>query len=177
MDRLYNKEFITAACLGVGVGFFIGWISRGRVLGGRSPSTQPSRNGQESCDLSGNNMLSDTGEYKLIVVVRTDLKMGKGKIAAQVAHAAVQAYNSCAKNQPDMLKEWKYSGQPKVVVKIDSETSLLAIASKAKTLGLNASVIRDAGRTQIPGGSVTVCGVGPGPNDLVSSVTGHLKLL
>ncbi|XP_060079135.1 peptidyl-tRNA hydrolase 2, mitochondrial-like [Ylistrum balloti] len=173
MDTLHSKEFISAICLGVGVGFCIGWISRGRVLGRRRQSS-----GQgELDDLSGNNMLSDTGEYKLIVVVRTDLKMGKGKIAAQVAHAAVQAYNSCAKYYPDMLREWKYSGQPKVVVKVDSETSLLALASKAKTLGLNASVIRDAGRTQIPGGSVTVCGVGPGPSDLVSSVTGHLKLL
>ncbi|XP_033748893.1 peptidyl-tRNA hydrolase 2, mitochondrial-like [Pecten maximus] len=176
MDRLYSKEFITAACLGVGVGIFIGWISRGRVLGRRRSSSGNSRD-IDSGDLSDNNMLSDTGEYKLIVVVRTDLKMGKGKIAAQVAHAAVHAYNSCAKRQPDMLKEWKYSGQPKIVVKIDSEASLLAVASKARSVGLNASVIRDAGRTQIPGGSVTVCGVGPGPNDLVSSVTGHLKLL
>lgn len=175
MDRLCSKEVITATCLGVGIGLVIGWISRGRVIRRRRPSTG---NGVgDSGDLSDNNMLSDTGEYKFIVAVRTDLRMGKGKIAAQVAHAAVHANNSCAKHHPDMLKEWKYCGQPKIVVKIDSEASLVALASKARSIGLNASVIRDAGRTQIPGGSVTVCGVGPGPNDLVSSVTGHLKLL
>jgi len=67
-------------------------------------------------------------------------------------------------------------GQTKVTLKADSHETLDTIKEKAERLGLVALEIRDAGRTQMDSGTVTVLGVGPGPSDLVDQVTGHLKL-
>ncbi|ESO06185.1 hypothetical protein HELRODRAFT_64646, partial [Helobdella robusta] len=120
--------------------------------------------------------MGDSGECKLVLVVRNDLKMGKGKVAAQCSHAAVMANEYLMLNFPELYKEYKYNGQPKVVVKCDSEEELLRLAAQARLLRLPVSMVRDAGRTQIAPGSKTVVGIGPGPLDLVNKVTGHLKL-
>ncbi len=79
-------------------------------------------------------------------------------------------------SQKSLLNLWKLSGQRKVVVKVDDEEELLQIESEAKKAGLITSLIRDAGHTQVVAGSKTVLGVGPGPQQLVDKVTGHLKL-
>merc|ERR1711928_215354 len=122
-------------------------------------------------------LISQSGNHKLVLVVRTDLKMGKGKIAAQCSHAVVAAYKQSRTKDPSSLTLWENSGQPKIAVKVDTEEELLAIAEKSRELGLVTSIIRDAGRTQIAPGSKTVLGVGPGNAELVDKVTGHLKLL
>ncbi|XP_024891244.1 peptidyl-tRNA hydrolase 2, mitochondrial-like [Temnothorax curvispinosus] len=113
--------------------------------------------------------------YKLILVIRTDLKMGKGKVAAQCSHAAVAAYKA-ARKHPKILRGWEESGQAKITLKVDSEAALTEIAKQAKAAGLLSNVVQDAGHTQIPAGSKTVCAVGPGPAKLIDQVTGHLKL-
>lgn len=59
----------------------------------------------------------DSDNYKLILAIRTDLKMGKGKVAAQCAHAAVQAYKA-AENYPEVLHAWEKCGQAKITVKV-----------------------------------------------------------
>ena len=117
----------------------------------------------------------DYDNYKLILVIRTDLKMGKGKVAAQCAHAAVAAYKA-ARKHPKLLNLWEECGQAKITVKVDSEDALIAVAKQAKAAGLLSNVIQDAGHTQIAPGSRTVCAVGPGPAPLIDKVTGHLKL-
>ncbi|XP_004922730.1 peptidyl-tRNA hydrolase 2, mitochondrial-like [Bombyx mandarina] len=116
-------------------------------------------------------------EYKLVLVVRTDLSMGKGKIAAQCCHAAVGAFEKALKKDPEGLKAWQMTGQAKVALKIDSLEEIKKIADNAKKMGLITSLIRDAGRTQIAPNSITVLGVGPAPKDIIDKVTGHLKLL
>ncbi|XP_018301236.1 peptidyl-tRNA hydrolase 2, mitochondrial isoform X2 [Mycetomoellerius zeteki] len=113
--------------------------------------------------------------YKLILVIRTDLKMGKGKVAAQCSHAAVAAYK-VARKHPKILRAWEESGQAKITLKVDSEVALTEIAKQAKDAGLLLTIVQDAGHTQIPAGSKTVCAIGPGPAKLVDQVTGHLKL-
>ncbi|XP_076620650.1 peptidyl-tRNA hydrolase 2, mitochondrial isoform X1 [Colletes latitarsis] len=113
--------------------------------------------------------------YKLILVIRTDLKMGKGKVAAQCAHAAVAAYKAAIKN-PKILQAWEECGQAKITVKVDSEDALKEVAKQARAVGLLANMIQDAGHTQVAPGSRTVCAVGPGPASLIDQVTGHLKL-
>ncbi|XP_029674377.1 peptidyl-tRNA hydrolase 2, mitochondrial-like [Formica exsecta] len=113
--------------------------------------------------------------YKLILVIRTDLKMGKGKVAAQCSHAAVAAYKA-ARKHPKILEAWEESGQAKITLKVDSEAALVEIAKQAKAIGLLSNIVQDAGHTQIAAGSKTVCGVGPGPAKLIDQVTGHLKL-
>lgn len=115
-------------------------------------------------------------EVKLTLVVRKDLNMGRGKVAAQCSHAAVNAYKELQRRDPNLLKQWEICGQPKVVVKADNEETLLELYRRAKESGLIVSLIQDAGRTQTAPGSRTVLGVGPGPEDVVDKITGHLKL-
>ncbi|KAG5983693.1 hypothetical protein E4U55_007442 [Claviceps digitariae] len=121
-------------------------------------------------------------ECKLVLVVRTDLGMTKGKIAAQCSHATLACYKTLLRSKPDgpqakLLRRWEKRGQAKIAVQVKSEKELTELRWKALDLGLTAEVIQDAGRTQIDPGSLTVLGVGPGPKSLVDQVTGHLKLL
>jgi PTH2 family peptidyl-tRNA hydrolase len=118
--------------------------------------------------------------FKQAIVLRRDIDMGRGKAAAQAAHASVDAVLSIVKSKREdwvrWLEEWVRGGQMKVVLRVDSEKELLEIYENALKLGLPASIVRDAGRTQLPPGTLTAVAVGPAPEDLVDKVTGHLKL-
>ncbi|KAF2404868.1 PTH2-domain-containing protein [Trichodelitschia bisporula] len=116
-------------------------------------------------------------ECKLVLVVRTDLGMTKGKIAAQCSHATLACYKALLAHAPGTLRAWERGGQAKIATQVKSEEELLVLQATAASLGLCARVVRDAGRTQIAAGSVTVLGVGPGPRGVVDRVTGGLKLL
>lgn len=109
---------------------------------------------------------------KQVIVVRMDVKMGKGKLAGQVAHAAVSAAD-----KSKWRKEWLYDCQMKAVVKCASLEELISLYEKAKRSGLPAELISDAGRTQIPEGTTTCLGIGPAPEEDIDKITGHLKLL
>ena len=108
------------------------------------------------------------------MVVRTDLKMGKGKIAAQCCHACLGAFRRC---DVKILRQWFRLGQTKVVVKVNDREGLRNVAKKAASLDIPFYLVADAGRTQIAPGSETVCAVGPAKVDQVEAVTGHLKLM
>jgi len=110
---------------------------------------------------------------KLAVAVRKDLKMGKGKIAAQVAHAAVE----CAMKPSSKRDRWIEEGQKKVVVWVKDEKELLSLIRKAESLGINICTIRDAGLTQVEPGTLTCAGFGPDEDHIIDSVTGGLKLV
>ncbi|GAA5924887.1 aminoacyl-tRNA hydrolase [Sporobolomyces koalae] len=114
---------------------------------------------------------------KLVLVVRTDLNMNKGKIAAQCGHATLACYKSLNRSNPNLIKHWERTGQAKIAVKCDSEDELLMLQATAQSLGICARSIQDAGRTQVAAGSTTVLGIGPAPVRLVNQVTGNLKLL
>ncbi|EER45356.1 peptidyl-tRNA hydrolase [Histoplasma capsulatum H143] len=120
----------------------------------------------------------NTEEVKLVLVVRTDLGMGKGKIAAQCSHATLACYKYYLTRAPDspILKRWERGGQAKVALQVRSEEELLVLQAQAVSLGLCAQVIQDAGRTQVASGSLTVLGI-LGPKGVVDGVTGSLKLL
>lgn len=111
------------------------------------------------------------------MVVRSDLKMGKGKIAAQVAHASLNAAEAAQQKRPRWYQGWKEEGQAKIVLKVGSEAALDELFKKAKSAGLPAALIEDRGLTQLDPGTVTCLGVGPGPDDEIDAVTGKLKLL
>jgi len=112
---------------------------------------------------------------KLVVLVRTDLGMGRGKIAAQVAHAAVVA--ALAAQGSRDFGAWLGEGQPKVVLSVSDGEQLSTVAAAADAAGLPVHVIRDAGRTQLAPGTPTCCAIGPAENARVDAVTGGLSLL
>jgi len=117
-------------------------------------------------------------EIKQVIVVRSDLKMGKGKVAAQVAHAALDAAEAAQRRHPDWYDSWKGQGQAKVVVKTDGgEEALEDLQRQARSLGLPVSLIQDRGLTQLEPGTTTCLGIGPGPAGEIDKVTGRLKLL
>jgi len=117
---------------------------------------------------------------KMILVVRMDLGMGKGKMCAQCAHAAIEAYKLASGGtsaQRRALVVWDSLGSTKITVKVDSEAALLAVYDRAQSRGVVAAFIRDAGHTQVAPGTVTVLAVGPDDAHLVDEITGELKLL
>jgi peptidyl-tRNA hydrolase, PTH2 family len=114
---------------------------------------------------------------KQAIVVRNDLKMGKGKVAAQVAHASLSAAEAAQQRKPGWYSGWKAEGQAKIVLKVESEEELNQLFQKAKSVGLPASLIQDRGLTQVEPGTVTCLGIGPGPDPEIDAITGKLKLL
>ena len=118
--------------------------------------------------------VSDDEDTKMVLVVRQDLKMGKGKAAAQCCHATLAAYKQARRKCPDTLRVWESSGQPKITLKCDTEEELMTLLARARSLGLVSYVVADAGRTQIAAGSHTVLAVGPAPGSVVDQVTGEM---
>jgi PTH2 family peptidyl-tRNA hydrolase len=134
-------------------------------------------------------------EMKMTLVVRKDLKMGTGKVAAQCSHAAVAAVDLITDKSFEVeqrgagaakgreaewaawLTAWKTIGSKKVTLRVDDEATMLALAGEARKAQLPHYVIQDAGRTQIAAGSRTVLAVGPAPASLVDAITGDLKVL
>ncbi len=123
----------------------------------------------------------ETLTFKMVLVVRQDLGMKVGKIAAQVGHAVLGAYKNILESDDIKDKEslfnWEECGQAKIVLKVNGKEELLAVSKKAKAAGLNTYIVCDAGRTQIEPGSLTVLAVGPGISSDIDKVTGHLKLM
>ena len=111
---------------------------------------------------------------KQVIVIRKDIKMGKGKLAVQIAHASLGAYKMATE---EMRKSWEESGEKKVVLKVGSERELLEIYKKAKRLKLPCFLVRDAGLTQLSPGTITAIGIGPEREEKIDKITGNLKLL
>ncbi len=111
---------------------------------------------------------------KLVVVVRTDLDMRKGKIAAQVAHAALYAERGTSSS---VLDAWKANLERIVVLKTDNSESLASLSYLAAANGLKVYPVFDAGFTAVAPGTLTCLAIGPDEEGKVDAVTGSLKLL
>ena len=127
--------------------------------------------GKISCDSAS------TFSYKMVIVVRTDIKMSKGKIAAQAGHAAVSAAEYARKNRPEWWNPWLSEGQCKIAVKSKSEQEINELERKARNAGLPVALIVDRGLTEIPPSTTTCLGIGPAPANKVDVITGNLSLL
>jgi peptidyl-tRNA hydrolase len=111
---------------------------------------------------------------KQVIVVNGALDLPRGKMAAQVAHAAVGAFLS-APRQSQM--DWLQQGMPKVVVQCASEDELRAVLAKAEAAGLPTMLVRDAGKTVVQAGTTTCVGIGPDLADRIDPITGELPLV
>jgi PTH2 family peptidyl-tRNA hydrolase len=116
-------------------------------------------------------------ELKQVIVVRKDIAMGRGKLAAQVAHASVLAVENARSTRENWFNLWFKTGQAKVVLKAENLTELIKLEDHARTIGLPTVRVQDSGLTQIPSGTITCIGIGPGPVELIDKVTSYLKLL
>jgi peptidyl-tRNA hydrolase, PTH2 family len=116
-------------------------------------------------------------EYKMVIVTRSDLCLSAGKLAAQVAHAAVCCALSTKKNNSKWFSHWQNRGAKKAVVKVNCFQDFISLKLQAQKLNIATAMIEDAGLTEIPSGTITVLGIGPAPSNIIDQVTGSLSLL
>ncbi|MEM4295249.1 MAG: peptidyl-tRNA hydrolase Pth2 [Candidatus Anstonellales archaeon] len=110
---------------------------------------------------------------KQAVIINKDLKMGKGKICAQVAHASLQAFLNASLNDREI---WLNQGSKKIVLKATMQ-EMIDILRKSEQLGIANAIIRDAGLTQVKPGSLTAIALGPAEDEIIDALTSTLKLL
>jgi PTH2 family peptidyl-tRNA hydrolase len=186
-----NIALASAILAGV-TGYFLGTAKSLGLFGGSPISEPPERKSEKAQELEDSDEESDEDddtapaefpghneECKMVLVVRTDLGMTKGKIGAQCGHATLACYKHFLRHAPSstILQRWERMGQAKVALQVKGEEELEILQAQAVSLGLVAHIIHDAGRTQIASGSATVLGIGPAPKGVIDQVTGHLKLL
>lgn len=136
----------------------------------------------EGVDINSTPLNEIPGEVRMTLIVRQDLKMGKGKAAAQCLHATLALYkkitnpNSPAYN-PQMVERWEgENGQAKITLQVPNQEEMDMLFAQAMSLGVNSYIVHDAGRTQIAAGSATVLGLGPAPKLVIDEITSALKL-
>jgi PTH2 family peptidyl-tRNA hydrolase len=118
----------------------------------------------------------------MVFVINTSLKMSTGKIATQTAHAALSLFmkeNSKPKKHLlifNQLDIYVGQGQTKIVLKGLDDNQLITLEKQAQEIDLTTCLIRDAGRTEIPAGSITCLGIF-GEYKQIDKITGTLKLL
>ena len=135
---------------------------------------------------------------KMMIVVRRDLKMRKGKIAAQAGHACVEAALAALAREGRLsdviwadgfislrptekpetpLSAWFQNGTAKICVYVDSEEKLKEIDRRAKEAGILSVMIRDAGMTEFHGEPTYTClALEPQTAGAVDPITGALPL-
>jgi PTH2 family peptidyl-tRNA hydrolase len=116
-------------------------------------------------------------EYKQVIVIRTDLKMSSGKKCAQACHASVESSDLVRIKNKNVWKQWKNSGQKKVILKIASMEDLKEIYLKLNKNKIPCFMVKDAGLTQLAPGTTTALGIGPVLSTEIDKITGELKLL
>lgn len=116
-------------------------------------------------------------DYKMVIGVRMDLKLSKGKTAVQASHAAVICTLKAKKHQKISFTKWFKEGQKKVVVKIKDLEELHRVRQAALDMGFIAEIVRDAGLTEVPPGTITCIGIGPARNEDIDKVTRSYTLM
>jgi PTH2 family peptidyl-tRNA hydrolase len=113
----------------------------------------------------------------MVIITRKDLKLSQGKLAAQVAHAAVECALLTKKNNSEWFNKWMKEGAKKAILKTDKLEDYYNLKDIADKLNISNTIISDAGHTEIPFGTKTVLGLGPAPSNLIDKITGNLTLL
>ncbi len=116
-------------------------------------------------------------EIKQAIIVRADLEMGKGKLAAQVAHASLMSYFKAERMDDSITKEWLDTGEKKIVLKVSDEEALVKLFKAFEFKKVPCALVSDAGLTQLPPGTKTALGVGPWKSEEIEQFTRGMKLL
>ena len=168
-----KRRMDLAAVIGGGVG---GGAADAGVAGFRLPTPDEiaAAEAAEEHSLADSSAVAPDVELKMVCLVRADLNMSKGKIAAQVGHAVLGAYRvSLRLPLPgEWVRAWLFRAQAKIALKVDTEVEMDAIISAARAAGLPTCTIEDAGRTEVEPGTRTVTAIGPAPKALIDAITG-----
>jgi len=133
---------------------------------------------------------------KQVIAVRRDLKMKHGKMAAQVAHAAMSFLtregsirwngdfldhfvndDDAIDKHRGAIRDWLENSFTKVVLGVDSEEELHELEAKATEAGVMAHLVVDNGKTVFHGESTATClALGPDWNEALDELVEHLKL-
>jgi len=116
-------------------------------------------------------------EYKQVILIRTDLGMSTGKKCAQSCHASVSASDLVRIKDKKVWKQWKNTGQKKVVLKVNSKEQLQDLYILVQKQKFHCFLVKDAGLTQLAPGTSTALGIGPTSSTEIDKITGDLKLL
>ena len=115
-------------------------------------------------------------DIKMVFFVRRDLKMGKGKIGSQCAHASIGLYKKLLKNKNNLLEHWENTGSKKIVLKVDNEKNFGDILVYCDKNNILNHTIIDAGKTQIAANSKTVLVIIE-ENKKLNNLTRNYKLM
>ena len=121
--------------------------------------------------------MPQTNELTMVLVTRSDLTLSKGKLAAQCSHATAECILKAKRITPKILEKYRANGARKIVCSASNLESLKRIFGEANEVGLICYMVKDAGHTEIPSGTVTVVGIGPGPRSTIDTITSSLPLV
>lgn len=111
---------------------------------------------------------------KQVILVRKDLNMPKGKLAAQSSHASVEAVFAA---DEAIITQWRAEGMKKVILKVEDKEELFKYHDLAKKAKLPVALITDAGRTVLLPGTITCLAIGPEDERMIDRITGHLRMV
>jgi PTH2 family peptidyl-tRNA hydrolase len=117
------------------------------------------------------------GSYKVVLVIRGELRLSPGKAAVQVAHAAVMLALKAEKHRGDAFARWLQEGQKKIAVVAPTLTDMIERQIRAAREGIPTVWVDDAGLTEVAPGTRTCLGLGPAPSAALDKITGTLPLL
>lgn len=117
------------------------------------------------------------GGYKVVMVLRGELRLTAGKAAVQAAHAAVMLTLAAQSKHPGPLTEWLREGQKKIALVVPTLSEMEQLDRLARSKGIPTVWVEDAGFTEVPPGTRTCLGLGPAPASLLDGITGSLPLL
>ena len=121
--------------------------------------------------------MSRTDEITMVIVTRKDLQLSKGKLAAQVGHAVMECALKADRVIPKTLDRYRKEGARKIVVSVKDADEMKRLYGAISSVGIVCHLVKDAGHTEIPPGTITVMGIGPAPRDSIDAFTGDLQLV
>ncbi|MGB6499916.1 MAG: aminoacyl-tRNA hydrolase [Thermoplasmata archaeon] len=117
------------------------------------------------------------GSWKMVLILRGELRLTAGKSAVQAAHAAVMLVQRAGSRDAGGLAAWLAEGQKKVALEVETLAEMDALERRARGAGIPSVWVEDAGFTEVPPGTRTCLGLGPSPSSTIDPITGSLPLL